>query len=68
MTLDAAVLKAYGFSPKKDLLVQLLELNLAVAPREAAGEPVTLPGVPRSSLDAGGDPEALVTEDCIRPA
>jgi len=29
--LDAAVLDAYGFSPKKDLLAQLLELNRAVA-------------------------------------
>jgi hypothetical protein len=31
--LDAAVLAAYGFSAKKDLLAQLLELNLAVAQR-----------------------------------
>ena len=32
--LDAAVLAAYGFDPKKDLLAQLLELNLTVAARE----------------------------------
>ena len=31
--LDAVVLAAYGFSAKKDLLAQLLELNLAVAQR-----------------------------------
>jgi len=44
--LDAAVLAAYGFDAKKDLLAQLLELNLAVAEREKAGETVTAPGVP----------------------
>ena len=31
--LDATVLAAYGFSAKKDLRAQLLELNLAVARR-----------------------------------
>lgn len=46
-----------------DLLAQLLELNLAVAAREKAGEPVTAPGVPPSY----GDSNKLVTEDCIRP-
>jgi len=35
--LDAAVLDAYGFSAKKDLLKQLLDLNLAVAAREERG-------------------------------
>ncbi|HEX8322598.1 MAG TPA: DNA methyltransferase [Tepidisphaeraceae bacterium] len=60
--LDAAVLAAYGFGAKKDLLAQLLELNLAVAAKEKAGEPVTAPGVPASY----GDPAALVTDDCIR--
>ena len=39
--LDAAVLDAYGISPKKDLLSQLLELNLSVAAAEKAGTPVT---------------------------
>jgi molybdate transport system regulatory protein len=38
--LDAAVLAAYGFSAKKDLLAQLLELNLAVAQRLEQAEPV----------------------------
>lgn len=65
--LDAAVLKAYGFSARKDLLEQLLELNLAVAEREKAGEPVTAPGIPQSYLDAGGKPKDLITDDCIRP-
>ena len=61
--LDAAVLTAYGFSPKKDLLAQLLALNQEVAAKIEKGEPVTAPGVPRSYPD----PAKLVTEDCIRP-
>lgn len=65
--LDAAVLKAYGFNAKNDLLAQILELNLDVAAREKAGEPVTVPGIPQSYLDAGGKPEDLITDDCIRP-
>jgi hypothetical protein len=61
--LDAAVLDAYGFNPKKDLLKQLLDLNLAVAAAIDKGEEVTAPGVPKSY----GDPADLITEDCIRP-
>ena len=69
--LDAAVLAAYGFDPKKDLLEQLLALNLEVAARIAGlrraqssrGQPVTPPGVPA----AYGDPSRLITDDCIRP-
>ena len=61
--LDAAVLAAYGFDPKGDLLEQLLRLNLDVAARIAGNQPVTAPGVPPSY----GDPGPLITEDCIRP-
>ena len=61
--LEAAVLAAYGFSAKKDLLAQLLALNLEVAARIEKGEPVTAPGVPKNFPDA----KKLVTEDCIRP-
>ena len=53
---------AYGFSPREDLLTQLLELNLAVAARFDAGEPVTAPGVPPGYPDPAG----LVTDDCVR--
>ena len=60
--LDAAVLDAYGFSPKKDLLAQLLALNLEVAQRIDASQPVTAPGVPADYPD----PSRLVTDDCIR--
>ena len=59
--LDSAVLAAYGFSPRKDLLSQLLELNLDVAARIEAGQPVTPPGVPVDYPD----PARLVTEDCV---
>ena len=61
--LDAAVLAAYGFSAKKDLLAQLLALNQAVAAKIEQGIPVTAPGVPPNYPDA----KKLVTEDCIRP-
>ncbi len=60
--LDAAVLAAYGFSPRGDLLAQLLELNLAVAERIEAGEPVFAPGVPPTYPD----PKRLITDDCVR--
>jgi hypothetical protein len=60
-TLDSAVLEAYGFSPRKDLLTQLLELNLAVAARIDAGEAVTSPEVPSDYPN----PARLVTNDCI---
>ncbi len=61
--LDAAVLDAYGFNPKKDMLRQLLDLNLAAAGAIDRGEPVTGPGVP----SAYGDASDLITEDCIEP-
>ncbi|MCU0784278.1 MAG: class I SAM-dependent DNA methyltransferase [Verrucomicrobia bacterium] len=61
--LDTAVLNAYGFSAKKDLLAQLLALNQAVAAKIESGSPVTAPGVPKNYPDA----KKLVTEDCIRP-
>ena len=60
--LDAAVLAAYGFSAKKDLLAQLLALNLEVATKIERGEPVTAPGVPKNYPDT----KKLVTEDCVQ--
>jgi SAM-dependent methyltransferase len=62
--LDAAVLTAYGFDPKGDLLAQLLALNQLVAARIESKEPVTSPGLPPGHPD----PASLVTADCIRPA
>ena len=61
--LDVAVLAAYGFSAKKDLLAQLLALNLAVAAKIEKGEAVVSPGIPKNYPDA----KKMVTEDCIRP-
>jgi hypothetical protein len=62
--LDTAVLAAYGFNPKRDLLAQLLALNQDVAAKIEKGSPVTAPGVPKNYPDA----KKLVTEDCIKPA
>jgi hypothetical protein len=60
-SLDAAVIKAYGFSNKKNLRQQLLDLNLQVANNIAAGRPVTLPGIPVGYPK----PTELVTSDCF---
>jgi len=62
--LDAAVLAAYDFSAKKDLLAQLLALNQQVAAKIRSGEEVVAPGVSKIHPNA----KKLVTEDCIRPA
>jgi hypothetical protein len=62
--LDAAVVAAYGFSARKDLLKQLLDLNLDVAARIERGETVTAPGIPPDFPN----PKSLITDDCIRPA
>jgi hypothetical protein len=62
--LDAAVLETYGFNPKKDLLAQLLALNLEVAARIERNEPVTAPGIPPNF----SNPQSLITTDCIQPA
>ena len=58
-----AVLTAYGFNAKKDLLAQILTLNQEVAAKIEKGEPVTAPGVP----EIYPDPKKLVTQDCIKP-
>jgi len=60
--LDTAVLTAYGFDPKQNLLAQLLALNFEVAGKVEAGQPVTAPGVPKNYPD----PKTLVTADCIQ--
>ena len=62
--LDAAVLAAYGFSAKKDLLAQLLALNQEIATNIENGSPDTAPGVPKNYPN----PAELVTDDCIRPS
>ena len=59
--LDAAVLAAYGFSAKQDLLEQLLALNTAVADRLRDNQPVTAPGIPASH----SQPDTLLSGDCL---
>lgn len=61
--LDAAVLAAYGFSAKDDLLAKLLALNATVAARIHSGHTVTAPGLPPGTPN----PTSYLTPDCIRP-
>lgn len=58
---DAAVLAAYGFSPKKEILQQLLDLNVQVAGQIAAGGDLTGPGVPAKHTKL----TRLVSQDCL---
>jgi len=45
-----------------DILAFLLDLNQICAAKEAAGEPITSPGLPLPVEEHG----AFITEDCIR--
>jgi hypothetical protein len=47
-----------------DPLAFLLELNLACAAKEKAGEKITPPGLPLSNEEHA----KFVTDDCIQPA
>lgn len=60
--LDGAVLAAYGFSAKKDVLQQLLGLNAECAVAERAGQRVTAPGIPGSIKSRSG----LFSDDNLR--
>ena len=60
--LDKAVMEAYDFDEKKDLLTQLLELNLQVAEKEKRQEKVQAPGLP----DWVKNREKFVSGDCVR--
>jgi hypothetical protein len=46
--LDKAVMAAYGFASRENLLAQILALNADVSQRAVVGEPVVGPGVPTS--------------------
>ena len=59
--LDKAVLAAYDFAAKQDLLEQLLNLNTQVAQRLANNQAVTAPGIPASH----SRPETLLSNDCL---
>ena len=59
--LDAAVRAAYAMPKDADILAFLLALNQSCAAMEAAGEPITPPGLPLPVEQHG----EFVTEDCI---
>lgn len=60
--LDKAVMEAYGFSDKEDILGQLLALNLSVSEKEKKGEKVQAPGLPEWVKNK----EQYVSDDCVR--
>ncbi|MGB1206016.1 MAG: class I SAM-dependent DNA methyltransferase [Chitinophagales bacterium] len=60
--LDNAVTKAYRFQKGKDILSQLLELNLDVAAKEAKGETVQAAGLP----DFVKNKHDFITDDCVK--
>ena len=59
--LDAAVRASYGMAEDVDPLAFLLELNLACAAKEKAGQKITPPGLPLPERERN----AFTTEDCI---
>ncbi len=60
--LDTAVRAAYGMPEDADPLAFLLALNLALAAKEKAGEPITPPGLPLFESER----VAFITDDCVR--
>ena len=60
--LDDAVLEAYGFGKRKDLLSQLLELNFEIARKIEKGEEVQRPGLPKCVNNR----KEFVSEDCVK--
>ncbi len=60
--LDEAVMEAYGFGKRKDLLSQLLELNFEVADKIERGEEVQSPGLPKCVQNK----KEFVSEDCVK--
>lgn len=63
VSLDAAVLDAYGFSARNGLVDEIVQLNQEIAHREGRGDFVKAPGVPKDYPNLTN----LVTEDCIKP-
>jgi hypothetical protein len=62
--LDAAVRAAYGMPDNADPLAFLLDLNLACATKERAGEKITPPGLPLPPAEHA----KFITGDCIQVA
>jgi hypothetical protein len=61
VALDSAVRAAYGMNENEDTRAFLLKLNLDLARKQSAGEPITPAGLPPS---APNSPD-LVSADCI---
>ncbi|MFN2477020.1 MAG: DNA methyltransferase [Chthoniobacterales bacterium] len=59
--LDTAVRAAYGMPPDADPLAFLLQLNLACAAKEKAGDKITPPGLPLPEAERA----PFITRDCI---
>ncbi len=62
--LDTAVRAAYAMPKAADPLAFLLALNLTLAARERAGEPIIPPGLPLPESER----IAFITDDCVRVA
>ncbi len=60
--LDNAVIEAYGFDTKKDILQQLLDLNQKVAQAENEGKEVQPPGLPNWIADK----QKYISDDCVK--
>ena len=60
--LDKAVRAAYEMPARKDALTFLLDLNQACAEKEARGEEIAGPGLPK-----GMATDAFMTNDCVEP-
>jgi len=60
--LDKAVIEAYGFDMKKNILQQLLELNYEVAQLEKEDKKVRAPGLP----DQITDKQKYISDDCVK--
>lgn len=58
--LDTAVVTAYGFDSKWDVVAQVFALKATVAVRIKTGQPVTGPGVPAVISDKS----TMVSSDC----
>ncbi len=60
--LDKAVSEAYNFDNQKDMLQQLLDLNLEIAENEKQSIKVQKPGIPDDFTDV----ESLISDDCVK--
>jgi SAM-dependent methyltransferase len=60
--LDNAVIAAYNFDHKKDLLSQLLTLNFSIAQKETKNEKIQAPGLPEFVKNKN----EYVSDDCVR--